>query len=73
MERAIRVLNAWRIVSREAQPQNSVITVRGVELSAREKCSSSPRCPSARQLADAFFVYPSYLPYSPYAAGGSGN
>lgn len=30
VERAIRVLNDWKIISREAQPQDSRITVRGV-------------------------------------------
>ncbi|TFV04530.1 chorismate mutase, partial [Bacillus stratosphericus] len=29
VERAIRVLNEWRIISRETQPESSVIAVRG--------------------------------------------
>jgi 3-deoxy-7-phosphoheptulonate synthase len=72
VERAIRVLNAWRIVSREAQPQNSVITVRGVAFGA-EKMLDITTLPERAAAADAFFADPFYLPYSPYAAGGSGN
>ena len=72
MERAIRVLNAWRIVSREAQPQNSIITVRGVAFGA-EKMLDITTLPERAAAADAFFADPFYLPYSPYAAGGSGN
>ena len=68
----IRVLNAWRIVSREAQPQNSIITVRGVAFGA-EKMLDITTLPERAAAADAFFADPFYLPYSPYAAGGSGN
>ena len=67
VERAIRVLNAWRIVSREAQPQNSVITVRGVAFGA-EKMLDITTLPERAAAADAFFADPFYLPYSPYAA-----
>ena len=72
VERAIRVLNAWRIVSREAQPQNSVITVRGVAFGS-ENMLDITMLPERAAAADAFFADPFYLPYSPYAAGGSGN
>ena len=57
VERAMRVLNAWRIVSREAQPQNSVITVRGVAFGA-EKMLDITTLPERAAAAVAFVAAP---------------
>ncbi|MDO5640351.1 MAG: chorismate mutase [Neisseria sp.] len=72
VERAIRVLNDWRIISREAQPQNSIITVRGVAFGA-EKMLDIAANPDRAAKADALYTDPFYLPRSPYAEAENRN
>lgn len=72
VERAIRVLNDWRIVSREAQPHDSIITVRGVAFGG-SKMLDIAATPERAAAADAVFADPFYLPYSPYADSGYGE
>ena len=66
VERAIRVLNDWRIISREAQPENSVITVRGVAFGAENMLNIAADAARAGE-ADALYLDPFYLPSRPYA------
>ena len=66
VERAIRVLNDWRIISREAQPENSVITVRGVAFGAENMLNIAADAARAGK-ADALYLDPFYLPSRPYA------
>ena len=61
VERAMRVLNEWRIISREAQPENSVIQVRGVAFGG-DKVLNIAAVDSARDKnfadADSLFADP---------------
>lgn len=70
VERAMRVLNEWRIISREAQPENSVIQVRGVAFGG-DKVLNIAAVDSARDKnfadADSLFADPFYLPAGPYS------
>lgn len=66
VERAIRVLNDWRIISRETQAQDSVISVRGVAFGA-EKVLNITTEPNARPTADAAYIDPFSVPDTPYA------
>lgn len=66
VERAIRVLNDWRIISREAQPDNSIITVRGVAFGGADMLDITAN-PEQADTADAVFADPFYLPGRPYA------
>ena len=66
VERAIRVLNDWRIVSREAQPQDSIISVRGVAFGGGKMLDITAN-PERAAAADAVFADPFYLPNRPYA------
>lgn len=72
VERAIRVLNEWRIISRETQPESSVITVRGVSFGGGTMLDITAN-PQRADNTDAVFADPFYLPARPYASGGSGN
>lgn len=74
VERAIRVLNDWRIISREAQQEDSVITVRGVAFGGGRMLDIAA-APERAARADAVFTDPFYLPAKPYAntAPGSGT
>ncbi len=66
VERAIRVLNDWRIISREAQPQDSIISVRGVAFGGGKMLDITAN-PERAAAADAVFADPFYLPNRPYA------
>lgn len=66
VERAIRVLNDWRIISRETQAQDSVISVRGVAFGA-EKVLNITTEPNARPIANAVYIDPFSVPDTPYA------
>ncbi len=66
VERAIRVLNDWRIISREAQPQDSIISVRGVAFGGGKMLDITANSERAA-AADAVFADPFYLPNRPYA------
>ena len=72
VERAIRVLNEWRIISRETQPANSVITVRGVSFGGGAMLNITAN-PQRADSAGAVFSDPFYLPARPYASEGGGN
>lgn len=66
VERAVRVLNDWKIISREAQLPDSLIQVRGVVfggVNSLDIAISPSRIPSA----DAVFMDPFYLSARPYA------
>ena len=65
VERAVRIVHDWRIISREAQPQNSVYVCRGVAL-GQEVLHIDIKRP-----VNASIVYldPFYLPSNPYQVG----
>lgn len=66
VERAIRVLDDWRIISREAQPEDSVIHVRGVAFGG-EKCVRITAQAADLAAADAFYSDPFFVDNHPYA------
>ncbi|MFC3873941.1 chorismate mutase [Neisseria musculi] len=72
VERAIRVLNEWRIISRETQPESSVIAVRGTSFGGGRMLDITAD-PQRMGSADALFADPFYLPARPYAAGNAGS
>lgn len=64
VERAIRVLNDWKIISREAQPQDSRISVRGVVFGGGKMLDISV---GLKPDADAVFTDPFFISAKPYA------
>lgn len=66
VERAIRVLNDWKIISRENHPEDSVIRVRNVAFGGSRLLSISTHITQAEQ-ADALFLDPFYRTAQPYA------
>ncbi|WP_165007549.1 chorismate mutase [Neisseria yangbaofengii] len=64
VERAIRVLNDWKIISREAQPQDSLITVRGVVFGGEKMLDIAV---GFKPDADAVFIDPFFMSARPYA------
>ena len=62
VERAIRVLSDWRIISREAKPENSIINVHGVAFGDEKVLNIG-----AHDYNDAVFTDPFYVSNSPYA------
>lgn len=65
VERAIRVLNEWKIISRETSPENTVITVRGVSIGGSKMLDITAN-PQQSGKADMAFADPFYLPARPY-------
>lgn len=65
VERAIRVLNDWKIISRESRPNDSVITVRGTDFGGGKLLDI--RADSDAKQADAVFTDPFFLSARPYA------
>ena len=65
VERAVRIVHDWRIISREAQPQNSVYVSRGVAL-GQEVLSIHMKRPVNAAVA---YLDPFYVPSNPYQAG----
>lgn len=66
VERVIRVLNEWRIISRESQAENTVITVRGASFGGGKRLDIVA-ADIGRQDADVVFADPFYMPARPYA------
>lgn len=74
VERAMRVLNDWRIISREAQASDSVITVRGVPFGgARVLDVLPPADGKISSAADAVYLDPFFVSNSPYAEAAQAN
>lgn len=65
VERAVRIVHDWRIISREAQPQNSVYVSRGVAL-GQDLLSIHIKRPVNSAIA---YLDPFYVPSNPYQAG----
>ncbi|STZ75387.1 chorismate mutase [Bergeriella denitrificans] len=66
VERVVRVLNDWKIISRESRAEDSVIQVRGVAFGGSgmlDIAADEARAASA----DAVFLDPFYLSVRPYA------
>lgn len=66
VERAIRVLSDWRIISRETQPEDSMIAVRGVVFGGGKMLDIATDTVRLDR-ADAVLTDPFYLPSRPYA------
>lgn len=66
VERAIRVLNDWKIISRETQPENSVIMVRGVAFGGQKVLDISTDLAQVG-TADALLIDPFLMSVKPYA------
>ncbi|MBP6553808.1 MAG: chorismate mutase [Vitreoscilla sp.] len=67
VERAVRIVHDWRIISREAEPQNSVYLCRGVAL-GQEVLHVDIKRPVNAVIA---YMDPFYVPSNPYQAGVS--
>lgn len=67
VERAMRVLHDWRIISRETQPQSSVITVRGTAFGGGRVLDIAAGLQRAQE-ADAVYLDPFFVENHPYAA-----
>lgn len=67
VERAMRVLDDWRIISRETQAQNSVITVRGTAFGGGRVLDIAAD-PAHSDRADAVYLDPFFVENNPYAA-----
>ena len=65
VERAIRVLADWRIISRETQSEDSVITVRGIRFGGGKvlDIAAGHTAPSG---ADALYTDPFFISNNPY-------
>ncbi|MDO4642152.1 MAG: chorismate mutase [Neisseria sp.] len=72
VERAIRVLNDWRIISRETQAEDSVIAVRGVAFGGGSVLDVTTDLQRSGQ-ADAVFLDPFSVPDTPYADTARSN
>ena len=72
VERVFRVLNDWKIISREEQPEDSKISIRGV-LFGGEKVLDITVDINRIEDADAGFVDPFYLSAQPYAEMDNGS
>lgn len=67
VETAVRVLHDWRIISRETQPDNRVITVRQLAFGHGQQRKIVPFSPTINyDTIDAIFVDPFFIPQSPY-------
>lgn len=65
VERAIRVLHDWRIISRETQREDSVISVRGIAFGGGKVLDVTTGSPD-KPGADAVFTDPFSVPKTPY-------
>lgn len=67
VEKAMRILQDWRIISRESQPEDTVITVRGQNFGGNHfhivDCMSGTRLPQRANV----FIDPFYQAFSPYS------
>ncbi len=68
VERAMRILHDWRIISREACVEDSVFTVRGIQFGAqRLRILPMPQLTDRLpEHADAWFLDPFFVPPQPY-------
>ena len=66
VERAIRVLHDWRIISRETQAKDSTITVRGVTFGGSKVLNITAHVEQVEQ-ADALYFDPFFISNNPYA------
>lgn len=64
VERAVRIVHDWRIISREAQPNDSVYVSFGVSL-GQELLNLDIKRPENSAVA---YLDPFYIPHSPYQA-----
>lgn len=65
VERVIRVLHEWKIISREVQAQDSVIKVRGVAFGGQD-CVRVAYQQEDMQTADAWYLDPFFVSANPY-------
>ncbi|ASK27867.1 chorismate mutase [Neisseria chenwenguii] len=72
VERVVRVLNAWKTISRETQAESSVIHVRGVAFGGAKMLDITSKPENAKH-ADAVFLDPFYLSARPYAEVDTGS
>lgn len=70
VERVIRVLNDWKIISRETTAEDTQIHIRGVAFGGSKTLYISA---NGAEVADAVFIDPFYLSAKPYAAVDTGN
>ena len=64
VERVVRVLNDWKIISREADEEDGRIVIRGVIFGGVKRLDITADTDRAEE-ADAVFVDPFYLPARP--------
>lgn len=64
VERAMRVLHDWRMISREVKPENTLIKVRGVTFGQPQPLMIATDADDAQ--ADALYLDPYYISLKPY-------
>ncbi|MDO4695965.1 MAG: chorismate mutase [Neisseria sp.] len=67
VERAVRVLDDWRIISRETQPQDCTVAVRGRTFGGGSVLDIASDAARAEE-ADAVYLDPFFVENNPYAA-----
>lgn len=74
VERAMRVIHDWRMISREAKEDNSIIKVRGVSFGEAESLKITA-CIQVGDLSgsDAVFLDPFFVARNPYESSSSQN
>lgn len=74
VERAMRVIHDWRMISREAKEEDSIIKVRGVSFGEKEPLKISA-CTQVGDLSesDAVFLDPFFVARNPYESSNSLN
>lgn len=67
VEKAMRVVQDWRIISREIQVENTVITVRGLKFGEKQSQIVSTLTDYNLPSSDSIFIDPFYQCASPYS------
>ncbi|PIT48177.1 chorismate mutase [Snodgrassella communis] len=66
VEKALRILQDWRIISRETQPQDTIITVRGQQFGGQQCQLVTTMTSSQLPESTNIFIDPFYQAASPY-------
>lgn len=78
VEKAIRIVHGWRLISREAHAEDTVITVRGIRFGGADSLKTVAYAPEGISTpqymqAEAVLFDPFYVPANPYAATPAAN
>lgn len=73
VEKALRIVQDWRIISREIQPENTIITVRGLKLGGQQNQFVSTMTDLDIPQSNSIFIDPFYQSASPYTYQSNNN